>query len=220
MFLLSQISLAQFERHPVLNELSLQNWNKPLTDEEAASFWYDEWLPGTIHTVEGYDYAGVMMKYDIVDGRLLIKQSANSTPRMMKPIHIKSFSMERNDSTFTFRRHLRPVNQLKNPMDVFFIELVAGDFYLLAKPVKEERSNDINPLAPIDDRRNLKYENGISYFVKNPAGKIIPFKNAKKVKTQIFGDNLSALDKYAKKNKLRWGKASDLARIIDKANQL
>ncbi len=218
MLLLSQISLAQFERHPVLNELSLVNWNKPLTDEEAASFWYDEWLPGTIRTVEGYDYAGVMMKYDIVDGRLLIRQSVNSAPRMMKPIHIKSFSMERNDSTITFQRHLMPVREVKNPMDVFFIELVTGDFYLLAKPVKEEQSNDINPLAPVDDRRHLTYENAISYFVKNPAGKIIPFKNTKKVKAQIFGDKLSALDKYAKKNKLRWGKTSDLVRIIHHVN--
>lgn len=220
MLLLPQHVLAQFERHPVLNELFINNSSKPLGDEENATYWDENWLPGTIHTVEGYDYAGVKMKYDILNGRLHIKTSAKSSPRMMNPIHIKSFSIERPDSTFTFRRHLVPVKEVKNPMDVFFLELVAGEFYLLARPIKEVQFDNINPLAPIDDRRNVKYENAITYFVKDPSGKIIPYKNSKKIKKQIFGDSLQDLEKYAKQHKLRWGKPSDLTRIIRQANRL
>ena len=221
MLLFSQHSQAQSNQHPELNELSVSwhNANRSLVDEEGSPYWYNEWLPGTIQSVQGNNYSGIKMKFDLQNGRLLVKQSADPNPRMMNPIHIKSFSIERNDSAFTFHRHLVPISDVKKPTDVFFMELVAGNYYFLAKPVKEEQPDGGN-LAQSDDRREVIYVDVVKYYIQNPSGQIIAFRNSKKVKTLIFGEDLSHLEKYARQNKLRWGKTADLVKIIGQANQL
>lgn len=215
---------AQSENHLTIGEMSLKSWPNPfkpsLANQVGSPFLIDEWLPGMIHSVKGKDYTEVKLKFNLLHGRLLVKISEEAQPRMMVPIHIKSFSIISADSTYTFFRHLVPVSEQKNPMDPFFIELASGKYYLLSKPGKQAQREDRNVLAQIDEQNNVKYVDFVDYFIENPEGKIIPFKNSKKVKAQIFGDDLPDLEKYAKQNKLRWGKASDLVRIIDQANRL
>ncbi|MDW3195666.1 MAG: hypothetical protein R8G66_25035 [Cytophagales bacterium] len=214
---------AQSEDKPSLGELSLKSWPNPfrpsLANQEGSPFLFDEWLKGTIRTVKGYEYSDVIMKFNLLHGRLLIKLDEDAEPRMMAPIRVKSFSVAAEDSTYTFHRHLVPVKEIKKPMDPFFIELAAGDYYLLAKPGKQAQREDRNVLAQIDEQNNVKYVDFVDYFVENPSGKIIPFKNSKKVKGEIFGEDLSVLEKYAKQNKLRWTKPRHLAKIVNQANQ-
>lgn len=214
---------AQSEEQPSLGEMSLKSWPNPfkpsLANQEGSPFLLDEWLEGTIRTVKGYEYPGVLMKFNLLHGRLLIKLEEKSEPRMMIPIRIKSFSINSKDSTYTFHRHLVPVREVKKPMDAFFIEMAAGDYYLLAKPGKLAQREDKNVLAQVDEQHNVKYLDLEDFFIENPSGKIIPFKNSKKVKGEIFGDDLSELEKYAKQNKLRWNKPRDLAKIVNRANQ-
>lgn len=214
---------AQSEKHLTLAEMSVKSWPNPfrasLANQEGTPFLFDEWLPGTIHSVKGKDYSDAKLKFNLLHGRLLVMIDEDSDPRMMVPIHVRTFSISTSDSTYTFHRHLVPVTEIKNPMDPFFMELAAGDYFLLAKPGKQGQREDKNVLAQVDEQHNVKYVDFTDYFVENPEGKIIPFKNSRKVKAQIFGEDLPDLEKYAKQNKLRWGKPADLAMIINQANQ-
>ena len=224
MLFLVQPLHAQSYTHLTLGEMSLKSWPNPfrpsLANQEGTPFLFDEWLPGVIQSVKGKDYTGIKLKFNLLHGRLLMRQSDDAQPRMMVPIHIKAFSIVYSDTTYTFHRHLVPVREIKNPMDPFFIEMAVGDFYLLAKPGKQAQREDKNVLAQVDEQHNVKYVDFADYFVEDPAGNIIPFKNAKKVKAQIFGDKLVALEKFAKQNKLRWGTPGDLAKIVNEANKL
>ncbi len=224
MILVIQPSMGQSENHLTIGEMSLKSWPNPfkpsLADQEGTPYLYDDWLPGIIHSVKGKEYDDIKLKFNLFHGRLLVKISEEAQPRMMVPIHIKSFSIMASDTTYTFYRHLVPVREQKKPMDPFFIEMASGDYFLLAKPGKQAQRESKNVLAHVDEQHNVRYVDIEDYFIENPAGNIIPFKNSKKVKAQIFGEDLPDLEKYAKQNKLKWGKASDLARIIRQANQL
>ncbi len=222
MLLFSQEGKAQQGHHPPLNELSLSLQNNPFqsfSSEENSAYWHNAWLPGSIQSVQGHDYPGLQMKLDLLNGRLFVKSESDPNPRMMNAILIKSFSLQLNDSMISFHRHLVPVDDVKKPTDVFFIEVVNGDFYLLAKPDKVPQPDGGN-LNQTDDRREVIYVDVVKYFIKSPAGKIILFKNSKKIKAEIFGDQLSQLERYAKQNKLRWGKVADLIKITGEANEL
>lgn len=224
MLIASRTVQAQSENHLTIGEMSLKSWPNPfkpsLANQDGTPFLNEEWLPGIINSVKGKDYSDIQLKFNLLHGRLLVRISDDAQPRMMVPIHIKSFSIISSDSTYTFHRHLVPVSEQRSPMDPFFIELASGGYFLLAKPGKQAQREDKNVLAQVDEQHNVKYVDLKDYFVENPAGKIIAFKNSKKVKTQIFGEDLSGLEKYAKQNKLRWGRPADLARIINQANQL
>ncbi len=221
--LFAQPGYSQSEKHLNLGEMSLKSWPNPfrpsLANQEGSPFLFDDWIRGSIHSVKGKEYADVRMKFNLLHGRLLIMIEGENNPRMMIPIHIKSFSIPFGDSTYTFQRHLVPINQVKNPMDVFFIEMASGDYFLLVKPGKQAQREDKNVLAQIDEQHNVKYVDLVDYFIETPAGEIIPFKNSKKVRAQIFGDDQAELEKYAKQNKLRWGKPTDLAKIVMRANE-
>lgn len=175
---------AQSEDQPTLGELSLKSWPNPfrpsLANQEGTPFLFDEWLEGTISTVKGHDYSGIQMKFNLLHGRLVIKLEEDAAPRMMAPIHIKSFSIKSADSTCTFHRYLVPVREVKTPMDPFFIELATGDYFLLAKPGKQARREDKNVLARVDEQHHVKYVDFVDYLIQNPEGKIILFKNSKK----------------------------------------
>lgn len=223
LLLFGQFGRAQSDQQASLGEMSLKSWPNPfrasLANQDGTPFLFDEWVEGMIRTLKGQDYPGVKMKFNLLHGRLLIMIGEEANPRMMVPIHIKSFSIEASDSTHTFVRHLVPVNEIKNPMDPFFIEMASGNYFLLAKPGKQAQREDKNVLAQVDEQHNVKYVDFVDYFIENPAGEIIPFKNSKKVKGLIFGDDLTGLEKFAKQNKLRWGRPADLMQIIKQANQ-
>lgn len=215
---------AQSDNHLRLAEMSTKSWPNPfrpsLASQEGTPFLFDEWLQGSINSIKGKTYEVEKMKLNLLHGRLLITLDGEEQPRMVIPIHIRSFSIQASDSLYTFHRHLVPVSEIKNPMDPFFLELASGNYYLLAKPGKQAQRENKNVLAKIDEQHNVKYVDYVDYFIENPSGKILPFKNNKKVKAQIFGNDMAQVEKFAKQNKLRWGKAADLTRIVQAANQM
>ena len=207
-----------------LMDLSLRNWANPYrpstANQEGTPFLFDEWDLGTINMVKGKQYTDLRLKYNLLHGRLLLLNEGEASPRMMIPMHIKSFSIRHADSTYTFQRHLVPLSDSKTPMDQFFIELVSGHYFLLARPGKQAQKEERNVLAQIDEQNNVKYVDIVEYFIETPDGKIHLFRNSKKVKAAIFGDQLPAIEKFAKQNKLKWARQADLIQIVSQMNQL
>lgn len=223
LFALCTDSLAQSEE-PSLIDMTVRSWPNPfrpsLASQEGSPFLFESWNPGKIQTVKGIEFEASKLKYNLLHGRLLVIIDGEEAPRMIVPIRIKSFTLETSDSTYQFTRHLVPISETKTPMDPFFIELSSGSYFLLARPGKQPQIEKKNVLAQIDEQHNVKYVDFVDYFIETPDGKIHPFKNSKKVKADIFGEQLPELERFAKQSKLKWGKPRDLSLIVQKAGEL
>ena len=217
------LASSQSKNQSAILEISTNNWPNPFrsfkSSQEGTPYLFEAWSPGKLETVKGQLHeGGFQLKYNLLHGRLLVLMDGEASPRMIIPIHIKSFSLLVGDSAYTFRRHLVPINDMKTPMDQFFIELVAGEYFLLSKPGKQAQKEEKNILAHTDEQHNVKYVDLLDLYVQRPDGTLVLFKNNKKVRATIFGDQLPVLEKFTKQHKLKWGKTSGLAKIVERAN--
>jgi hypothetical protein len=178
-------------------------------EQWAFEFWHD----GKIVLTEGDTLRG-MVKYDMQQD--LVQYSVrDSKPEVYTARKIMFFEIF-DETTHRYRRFFSlpyAINPGYKSM-IFFELLEEGKMTLLAREYLEYKNQ--NSMYITYARLVLSYK----YFFLNENGEIEEFKGSKSDLLDLMGKKADEVDKFIRKNKLRFEYREDLIRIIDFYNSL
>jgi hypothetical protein len=196
------------------NKLATGNSPKLLTENniEGSPYYNDEFLSGTIFTVQKLKYIEVQLRYNIYNDNLEFKTPANEIQALAKPEIVEKVVI--GDVQLIFSQYLKG-NKVKNG---FFILFDEGKASLYIKPVvifKDASEPAAYKLA--EPARFVKKED--EYYIRfgDEPAKLI---TGKKDLITLFPDNQEIIENFMSKNKIKTNKPEELREVIRFYNSL
>ncbi len=224
-FILSFVnnSFSQFGiNYETRQALELYNTNKFISkgdnstltnvDVEGSPYLMDEFVNGSIYTVQKFQFEEVPLRYNIFNDELEFKTPSNeilalSTPDIVQKVVI-------GDTTLAYLPYLQS-NKIRKG---FFIILKEGKASLYAKPGLMFK--EATPPAAYKDPEPAKYiKKSDDYYIiagSEPAQII----NNKKDLISVFPDNQDKIEKYISKNKIKTNNPETLKELVEFYNSL
>ncbi len=180
--------------------------NYILSTMEGTPFLENEFLKGTITTVDGKVIRNVDLRYNVFNNKMEVKQKDQLfelTNDLVKRIQM-------NDRTFDYLKYELDKNESDG-----YLELISDGnwklYYRHAKKFKEAQSQK----AMEEHSRPAEFRDlpPVYLLLKDDSGKAIGFRNKKEL-ANIFPNHKNEVHSFMKKNRLKTNNAEDLQKLL------
>lgn len=189
-------------------------WTNVLTEKDIKGSPYlnDEFINGTIYTIQKMQYNDIPLRYNIYNDNLEFKTQSNEVQELAAPEIVEKAIL--GDAQMVYLPYSRS-NKIKKG---FFIILEEGKASVYSKPgilYKEPTQQ-----AAYKEAEPAKFvKKSDEYFVRigvEPAVLI----NSKKDLIEVFPDNRDKIEKFIDKNKVKPNKPESLKEVVHYYNSL
>jgi hypothetical protein len=195
-----QMYLTNINGDPVLT--------RSYTDVIGSAFLYDNWVEGSVFTLNRKNYIKINLKYDLVKDQPYFKQKDNENLFSFTE-KIKSFTLLNNNNEENYISGFPAVDNFSE--DSYYQVLGTGkDVYLLKKNVKS-----ISESRPYNSSNIEKtfVDNKVYYLFKN--GKMEKFKPSKKEFLALFPAQSDQINSYLKAENVDFKNDQDLGKLFN-----
>ncbi len=181
------------------------------TTIEGHPFAHNMWVKGTFRTVNNNDYKDVEMKFEAVNGLLLIRLDAGTAAA--DPNVVREFHYNFDSRDYTFRNGYDNPSLGISPEDYLMV-LYKGENTVYKQFRKVFKKSDFNVMLNIGDRHD-SFQDQSRYFVERPNGEWVSFNATRRGLNRLFPGNRRAIASYIRINYLDLNVDGDLAQIIE-----
>jgi hypothetical protein len=190
------------------------NLHKILTEEdiEGSPYLNDEFVEGSIYTVQKIQYAQVPLRYNIYNDNLEFKTPANVVQALADPGIVERAVF---GETHMINSPYMQANKTKKS---FFIILEEGKVSLYAKPeVVYKPPTEAAAYKEPEPPKFIKKEDG--YYLRVGTDEAQPIANKKNL-VAAFPDNQDKIESYISKNKIKTNNPENLIDLVKFYNSL
>ncbi len=181
-------------------------------DYEGSPYLTDQFVNGTIYTIQKFQYEEVPMRYNIYNDELEFKTPTNEILALGTPEIVERAVI--GDTTLTYITYLQS-NKLKKG---FFVVLKEGKASLYAKPdVIYKNATLPEAYKDPEPAKFLRKSDDYYIIIGSEPAQII---NNKKDLISAFPDNQEKIGKYISKNKIKTNKPESLIKLVEYYNSL
>ena len=220
LIILSQFVYAQeYEIRQALdfyraNKMMSGDWKTTLSenDIEGSPYLNDEFVPGTIYTLQKQQFVEIPIRYNIYNDQLEFKTESGQIQAMANPEIIEKVKFG------TYEMDYLPYSYSKKIRKGFFIILEEGKASLYTKKTISYRKAE-EPGAYKEAEPAKFVTNPDDYFIRigMEEAKLI---GNKKDLISIFPDHKKEIENFIKKNKTKTNKPESLVELIEYYNSL
>jgi hypothetical protein len=196
------------------NKFTSGNTKSTLTevDYEGSPYLMDEFINGSIFTVQKFQYDEVPLRYNIFEDELEFKTPTNEILALAMPEIVERAVM--GETTLAYLSY-EEANKTKKG---FFVLLEEGNASLYAKPAVMYKK--ATPPAAYKDPEPAKFlKKPDEYYIGFGSGTAILIKNKKSL-VATFPDKQDKIEKYISKNKIKTNKPESLIELVRYYNSL
>lgn len=205
----------QYDRYRV-DQLAVYNYRHQYEEVAGHPFIQDSWQSGTIITKTGQTFSDLLLKYEVVNGLVMILHKGDS-------LYTRSDYV----TGFVYFDNNKPV-EYKNGLEASAIDLDGsryvqviheGEWSLYKETKKELREADFNPVTEMGSRYNY-FKETVRYISHSPDGDWSVINPSRRGLTRLFGKKGREVIRFVRDNKLGYNNDDDLARIFGYASGL
>ncbi len=181
-------------------------------DIEGSPYLNDEFVNGSIYTVQKVQFEEVPLRYNIFNDELEFKTPTDEVLALATPDIVEKVVM--GDTILVFLSYDES-NKTKNG---YFVLLEEGKASLFVKPGVIYKK--ATPPAAYKDPEPAKFQKiSDEYYLGFDSGSAIPVNNKKSL-IAAFPDNQDKIEKYISKNKIKTNKPESLTELVKYYNSL
>ena len=181
-------------------------------DVEGSPYLKDEFVNGSIYTVQKVHFEEVPLRYNIFNDELEFKTPTNEVLALATPDIVEKVVI--GDTILVFLSYVDS-NKTKNG---YFLLLEEGKASLYAKPGVIFKKETL-PEAYKDPEPAKFQKISDDYYLGFNTGSAIPVNNKKSL-VAAFPDNQEKIEKYISKNKIKTNKPGSLTELVKYYNSL
>ncbi len=196
------------------NKMMSGDWKTTLSenDIEGSPYLNDDFIPGTIFTVQKLQFVDIPFRYNIYNDQLEFKTESGQIQAMANPEIIEKVKFG------TYEMDYLPYTYSKKIRKGFFIILKEGKASLYAK--KNMNFKNAEEPGAYKEAEPAKFvSNPDDYFIRigMEEAKLI---GNKKDLLDIFPDHQKKIESFVKKNKIKTNKSESLIELVNYYNSL
>jgi len=181
-------------------------------DVEGSPYLNDEFVNGSIYTVQKVQFEEVPLRYNIFNDELEFKTPTDEVLALATPDIVEKVVM---GDVILSHLSYEESNKTKNG---YFVLLEEGKASLYAKPGIVYKK--ATPPAAYKDPEPAKFQKlSDEYYLSFKQGSAVPVNNKKNL-VAAFPDNQDKIEKYISKNKIKTNKPESLTELVKYYNSL
>lgn len=190
---------------------------KRSNEAKGNPFLYNEWNRGMIVLNDSVFSKQDKIQYDAFDNKVLVKNERSNTVMEIYDKSLTGFSIiDKNRIKHDFVR-LKNENFVDN-VDEGFFEIIfnlENKNYLIKKTSKELFDPNRSKGSQTSNNFPLEYRSKITYYIKNKDAQYVKILLKKKDVKRVLSGNSIKINAFVKKNKIKFNKEKDVARLAN-----
>lgn len=196
------------------NKFTGESWKNELTAKDIAGSPYlnDEFINGSIYTIQKQQYIGIPLRYNIFNDDLEFKTPENEVQALATPEIVEKAVFGTTQMVYL------PYTLSGKIKKGFFVVLEEGKAALYAKPGISFKP-PTEPAAYKETEPAKFVKKPDEYYIRIDAEQAVPVKSKKDL-ISAFPDNQDKIESFVNKNKIKTNKVEGLKEVVKYYNSL